>query len=98
MQTENIVSATEFCKHNNIEINFIITLHASSLIELIKIKEEVFIPESQLKIIEKILRLQHDLDINSEGIEAITYLLQRMQEMQNQLLLLNNKLRMYEEN
>ncbi len=98
MPTEQMVSATEFCLHNNTEINFIITLHESSIIDITKVEEEVFIPVSQLKIIEKILRLQHDLDINTEGIEAITHLLQRMLEMQNELLLLKNRLRMFEEN
>jgi hypothetical protein len=38
------------------------------------------------------------MDINLEGIETITYLLQRMNEMQQQILLLNNKLGMYENN
>ena len=96
MQTEQMVLATEFCLHNNIEINFIITLHESSIIDITKVEEEVFIPVSQLKTIENLLRLQHDLDINTEGIEAISHLLQRMQEMQHELLLLKNKLRKHD--
>ena len=35
---------------------------------------------------------------NAEGIEAITHLLQRMLEMQNELLQLKNRLRMFEDN
>jgi hypothetical protein len=37
------------------------------------------------------------MDINLEGIETITYLLERMQGMQQQIVQLKNRLRMYED-
>ena len=60
------------------------------------VEEKIFIPLSQLSNLERFVRLYHEMDINLEGIETITYLLQRMNEMQKQILILHNRLRMYE--
>jgi len=46
--------------------------------------------------LEKLVRLFYELDINLEGIETITYLLNRMNQMQQEILQLNNRLRIYE--
>jgi hypothetical protein len=50
-----------------------------------------------LHILEKIVRLYYDLDINIEGIDAVINLLQRMEDMQHEIVLLKNRLRLYEE-
>ena len=44
----------------------------------------------------KTLPGQNELDINLEGIETITYLLQRMHDMQREIATLENRLSMYE--
>jgi hypothetical protein len=43
------------------------------------------------------VRLHYDLDINLEGIEAITYLLNRVKNMQAEIIALKNRLRLYED-
>ena len=43
------------------------------------------------------MRLKEEMDINIEGIETITYLLQRINTMQHHILELNNKLAFYED-
>ena len=96
MEKEGMISADEFSLYHNIKLTFIQSLHESGLIEIVIIEEKIFIPVSQLKNLEKLVRLYHEMDINMEGIETITYLLQRMNEMQQEILLLSNKLRMYE--
>ena len=96
MEKEGMVSADEFSLYHNIELTFIQSLHESGLIEIVIIEEKIFVPVSQLKNLEKLVRLYHEMDINMEGIETITYLLERMNEMQQEILLLSNKLRMYE--
>jgi hypothetical protein len=42
--------------------------------------------------LEKFVRLHYDLDINLEGIETINYLLERIEEMQKEIVNLRNKL------
>jgi chaperone modulatory protein CbpM len=96
MQTEDMVPANEFCIHHNIELSFIHSLKESGLIEITSIEENSFLPVSQLNQLEKLVRLYYEMDINLEGIETITYLLQRMNEMQQQVVSLNNRLRLYE--
>jgi chaperone modulatory protein CbpM len=96
MQTEEMIPADEFCIHHKIELSFIYSLKESGLIEMSSVEEKIFVPVSQLNQLEKLVRLYYEMDINLEGIETITYLLQRMNEMQQQIILLNNRLRIYE--
>jgi len=42
--------------------------------------------------LEKFVRMHYDLDINVEGIETINYLLQKIEEMQMEILRLRNSI------
>ena len=95
MHTEDMISADEFCIHYNIETSFLYSLKESGLIELKMVEEKIYVPVQQLTQLEKLVRLYYEMDINLEGIETITYLLQRMNEMQQQIIQLNNQLSMY---
>lgn len=95
---ENLISAYEFCANHNIEISFIHSLEETGLIEMTTIEETGYIPSSQLQELERIVRLHYDLDINLEGIETINHLLQRINEMQDEITILRNRLRLYETN
>jgi chaperone modulatory protein CbpM len=96
MQSEEMVSAREFCVHHNIELSFIHSLREYDIIETVLIEEEVFVPTSQLERLERIIRLHFELDINLEGVETITHLLERMKTMQDQIAQLKNRLKTYE--
>jgi hypothetical protein len=96
MKTEYLVAIDEFCTSHNIEISFISSLQRSGLIEITTIKESDFIETDKLQQLEKFVRLYYDLDINLEGIETISYLLQRIGSMQDEIRALRNKLRLYE--
>lgn len=97
MQTVDLIPASEFCVHHDIELSFISSLNEYGLVALEKVEETAFIQINQLPEIEKYVRLHYDLEINLEGLGAITHLLQRIQNMQNEMLSLKNKLRLYEE-
>jgi Zn-dependent alcohol dehydrogenase len=96
MQTENLIALDEFCANHSIEISFITSLQRTGLVEIKTIKESVFIDADQLRDLEKMVRLFYELDINLEGIETITYLLQRINSLQNEIIELKNRLRFYE--
>jgi hypothetical protein len=98
MQTKNLIAITEFCIHHNIEVSFISSLQQNGLIEITTIKETGFIDAGQLQQLEKIIRFYYELDINLEGIESITHLLQRINAMQDEIVALRNRLRLYETN
>ncbi len=97
MQTEEMIPADEFCIHHNIELSFIYSLKESGLVETVSTEEKIFLPVNQLPNLEKLVRLYYEMDINLEGMETITYLLQRMNAMQQQLIQLSNRLSRYED-
>lgn len=95
---ENLIPADEFCAIHNIEISFIYSLQETGLIEITTIEETGYIHTSQLQELEKIVRLYYELDINLEGIDTINHLLQRINDMQDEITALRNRLRLYETN
>ena len=97
MQTEELIAVKEFCINHNLEISFIHTLQQYDLIQVTTIKETTYMPVSQLQQAEKIARLYYELGINIEGIDAIKHLLQRVEDMQEEITALKNKLSLYEE-
>lgn len=96
MLTEEMIPAQEFCIYHNIELSFIYALQDYDLIEVIKQQEDVFVPKNQLQQLEKLVRLHYEMDINLEGIETITHLLQKVSMLQQHILELNNRLNSYE--
>jgi hypothetical protein len=96
MKKGNMIPANEFCTYHNIEISFLNSLQEAGLIEITTIEETEYIPENQLNELEKIIRLYYELDINLEGIETVMHLLQRINDMQDEITLLKNRLRLYE--
>ncbi len=98
MDTNFLISVDEFCATHDIEISFISSLEEYGLIEITTIKETEFIDHTQLQQLEKIVRLYYELDINLEGIETINHLLQRISSMQDEIITLRNRLRIYESN
>lgn len=96
MATQNIITAKEFCIHHNVEMTFIQSLGESGLVEIIQTEEDICVPVQQLPQLEKMVRLYYEMDINMEGIETITHLLNRMNEMQQEIERLQNRLELYE--
>jgi pseudouridine-5'-phosphate glycosidase len=96
MKTVNLITASDFCSYHNIEYTFIKSLQEAGLVKITVINETIFIPQTELQKLEKLINL-HQLDINVAGIEAITYLLDRVERMQEDMRSLKNKLRLYEE-
>ena len=97
METKYLIAIDEFCASHDIEISFVNSLQQSGLIELTMQNESLFIQQEQLPILEKIVCFHYDLDINIEGIEAISHLLEQIDEMKDEMYTLKNRLRFYEE-
>jgi chaperone modulatory protein CbpM len=96
MNTEEIISLDEFCTHHNIDLAFIYSLNEAGLIETIVIEEKVFLEARHLRHLERLVQFYYELGINIEGLETIHHLLSRMNEMQQQIITLSNRLRLYE--
>jgi chaperone modulatory protein CbpM len=96
MRTKNLIAVNEFCVSHDIDVSFITSLHDAGLIEIISIKEQVFIEREQLSQLEKIIHLYFELDINLEGIETIAHLLRKIESLLNEINMLRNHLQLYE--
>ena len=98
METTDMIVLGEFCTSHQVEVSFVRSLEEHGLIETIIVNETVCIQENVLPRLEQIVRLHQELNINSEGVDAIINLLKRIENMQNEITILRNKLNFYKEN
>jgi len=96
MQQEEYVSVTEFCNGHSISTTVITQLNEFGLVHIIERSNSLYLPMEELPKTEKMLRLHTDLNINLEGVEVITRLLERIEEANNEMIRLKNKLSLYE--
>jgi len=96
MTKNDLISIKQFCKHYNVPVTFINSLHEYELIEIIIENSDHYIHLSHINHIEKMMRLHYDLEINLEGLDAISNLLKQVESLKQELTMLNNKLKLYE--
>jgi len=96
MQTKKLIPVNDFCINHQIDTSFISLLQDAGLIEITTLKKNLFFDSGQLQQLEKIICFHYELDINLEGIESISHLLQRIESLQDENAGLKNKLRFYE--
>ena len=90
MQNDWII-ITDYCDKCHIEPS------ENGLIDLRHEDDGVYLCEEQLPDVERYSRLYYDLDINMEGIDVISNLLRRMEDMQREINRLHDRLRLYGE-
>ena len=96
MRTDNLIAAKQFCIYHEVEDTFITELQQAGIIEVTVVNQDYYIPESELQKLERLTRLHNELEINTAGIEAISHLLQRLEDIQEEMRQLRNKLNAYE--
>jgi hypothetical protein len=96
MNEKHLIPTQTICSHYNIEISFVDALNRMGLIQIEIIEQSQFIHQDQISDLEKIIRLHEDLHVNLEGIDVVFNLLEKEQELKNELNSLKNRLRLYE--
>lgn len=94
MQTDLIV-ISEYCQKSHIDPVFIEMLSEGGLIDILEEENEHYLFTSQLNDLERYSRLYYDLAINMEGIDAIRNLLERIEDMQQEIRFLKRQLTLY---
>ncbi len=94
--TQDLIIVEEFCASHQLEISFIHSLKDHGMIETVFVEQSLCIYADELPRLEQIVRLHRDLDINIEGIEVISDLLVRIEEMQNEITHLRKRLDFFE--
>ena len=87
----NLIATTDICTYHEVEYTFISSLSEAGLVELKIVNKATYIPESELQKLERMIRLHNELEINVAGIEAITHLLERVEQMQEEMRRLRNR-------
>ena len=96
MTEKTLISTQTLCSHYNIEISFVDALNRLGLIQIEIVEQNHFIHQDQIGDLEKIIRLHDELNVNLEGIDVVFNLLEKERELRNELNVLKNRLRLYE--
>lgn len=97
MDTTQLITIQQFCRHYNVPKSFINALHEYELIEITITDNTNYLKVNQLNDLEKMARMHYELDINIEGIDVIYNLLKQLEHLQTEITMLKNKLNIYED-
>lgn len=98
MESADMIVLDEFCTRHHVEVSFVRSLEEYGLLQTIIVNETLCLPGDELPKLEQAVRLHQELKINSEGIDVVINLLHRIENLQNEITELRNKLNFYEEN
>ncbi len=96
MKEEKLVPISTLCVHYEVEMAFFSELNEYGLIEIDTQEQTECIRVECIPEIEKMIRIHRDLRVNMEGIDVVWNLLQKMDELQNELMAVRSRLRLYE--
>lgn len=76
MSIENFIPRETLCTHDNVELAFFSNLNEIGVIEIQTVEQLQYVhPDSNYEI-EKMIRMQQDLEVNLEGIDVVFNLIQ----------------------
>jgi len=97
MENKKYIEITKLCEYYQIPEGFFVELQEVGLLEPPVIdKQHKAVDEDYLAELEKIMRLHYDLNINIQGIGTVLHLLNRIQDLENELRLLKKQLSIYQ--
>lgn len=96
MNPKKLILLDTLCSHFKVEMAFFSNLNEMGLIEIQTIEKLEYIHEDTLFEMEKIIRMYQELDINLEGIDIVFNLLQKIENLQLELISIKTRLRLYE--
>jgi len=96
MADEEIIPLELFCTYYHVDQTFIETLETHGLISVSYRENRRYILQEDMAELEKFSRMYNDLNINVEGIDALTHLLDKIKQLQQEADTLRARLRIYE--
>lgn len=97
MSTEKLILISQLCTHYEVETSLFSDLQSFGIIEILTVNDSHFIHEDKIDVLEKIIRMKKDLNLNLEGIDVVLNLLDKIDELQNELATVKSRLRLYED-
>jgi hypothetical protein len=96
MSKEKFIQINQLCTHYEVEMSLFSELKELGIIEILTIEDGYFIHEEKISIVEKVVRMQKDLNLNLEGVDIVLNLLEKIDNLQSELNTVKNRLRLYE--
>lgn len=97
MSKEKLILIKQLCLHYEVEMSLFSELQDFGIIEILTIEDAYFIHEDKISVVEKVVRMQKDLNINLEGVDTVLNLLDKINDLQTELNIVKNRLRLYED-
>jgi len=97
MSKEKLILINQLCVHYQVEMSLFSELEDFGIIEILTIEDSSFIHEDKISVVEKVVRMQKDLNINLEGVDTVLNLLDKITDLQTELNTVKNRLRLYED-
>ena len=96
MEIKDFIPVIQLCSHYKVEISFLNELHEVGLIEIVTIEQTSYLHQDKINDVEKMIRIHHELKVNTEGIDVVFNLLQKVDDLQSELNTIRDRLRLYE--
>jgi hypothetical protein len=96
MNTENFIPLNDLCLIYQVEMSFFDSLNTIGMIEITTVEHVQYIDKNTLDSIEKVIRMHQELDLNIEGVAVAFHLLEKINDLQSQVISLKNRLRIFE--
>ncbi len=96
MEAKDFIPVIQLCSHYKVEVSFFNALNEVGLIEITTIEQASYLHQDTIGDVEKMIRIHHELNVNIEGIDVVFNLLQKVDDLQNELNAAQNRLRLYE--
>ena len=93
MRSENLITVKDFCVYHNVAHTFVEYLADAGLVKVTKTN---CIPLDEIQKVERFVRLHNQLEINEPGVATINNLLEKLDDMEQEMSVLRSKLRLYE--
>ena len=92
----DLILISEFCVYHHIGTDFIYLLEQRGLIKTETVQQTVYVQSEQLPRLEKFVRLHQDLAIHPDDLDVVNDLVERLENLQQQITHLQNRLVFYE--
>jgi hypothetical protein len=95
MKSDKLVLVATICDHYSLELPFFDQLDHHGMVEIVQVGQDPYIKENQLSILEKVIRIHHDLQVNLDGVAVILDLVDRIELLQQENRNLRRQIRVY---
>ncbi|MCF8238654.1 MAG: chaperone modulator CbpM [Saprospiraceae bacterium] len=96
MNAPHYIPLETVCTHYQIEVTLIERLGEMELLEIHTVDQMACIHEDHLSQLERLLRLQQELHLDSDSLDVVLHLVQKVEDLQSELNRLQSRLQIYE--